>query len=434
MNSPLAFEVLDTEGRLEDLLGIGVDLKHGTEVGRFFPARRILIDDVAERDVLAHDSGRHCLGESLTHRVGHTEHTRAVLESLLGLDGAVRDDLGHTVVAVLIGDVADDLGAAAVVEVDVDVGHRHTFGVEEALEDQAVRERVELGDSHGVGRHRSGGGTTTGPHTNALRLRPGNKVGNHQEVAGEPHLFDDVDFILCLREVRFGRRVFEAPHHANGDLFFEPAGLVFALGDGESGHQVAVFEVHFAPLGDEKGVVAGFGVVAEHVPHLCGGLQVELVGVELEPVRVVQRRRRLHTQQGGVSRRVVGVGVVQVVGGQEGNIHFLGQAQQVGNGPALDIDAMVHNLSEEVLFAEDVLELSRGLFCLVILPETQARLHLATHTTGGGDNTLRVLREQLAVHAGFEVKALNGGERRQPEQVMHSLVVLRQQGHVGVRP
>ena len=62
----------------------------------------------------------------------------AVLQRLLGLDRAVGDDLRDALVAVLLGDVLDDLAAATVVEVDVEVGHRDAVGVEEPLEDQAV--------------------------------------------------------------------------------------------------------------------------------------------------------------------------------------------------------------------------------------------------------------------------------------------------------
>ena len=45
------------------------------------------------------------------------------------------------------GGVADHLAAAAVVEVDVDVGHRRALGVEEALEQQTVRDGIDVGDA-----------------------------------------------------------------------------------------------------------------------------------------------------------------------------------------------------------------------------------------------------------------------------------------------
>ena len=42
------------------------------------------------------------------------------------------------VLAVHVLDVVDDLFAAALLEVDVDIGHLHALGREEALEQQAV--------------------------------------------------------------------------------------------------------------------------------------------------------------------------------------------------------------------------------------------------------------------------------------------------------
>ena len=75
-------------------------------------------------------------------------------------------------------------------------------------------------------------------------------------------------------------------------LLDEPALLVLSLRAGETRHVVGLgVEFHLAALGDEQGVVAGFRVIAEQVPHLRRGLEVELIGIELEPVGVVKRRR-----------------------------------------------------------------------------------------------------------------------------------------------
>ena len=49
-----------------------------------------------------------------------------------------RDDLADVVPAVLLPDVLDDLAAAALAEVDVDVGHRDPVGVQEPLEEEVV--------------------------------------------------------------------------------------------------------------------------------------------------------------------------------------------------------------------------------------------------------------------------------------------------------
>src|SRR5436190_1777648 len=65
------------------------------------------------------------------------------------------DDLGDRLAAVFLGDVADHPLAAADREIDVDIRHRFAPGVEEALEDQAFGERVEVGDAEHVGDDRA---------------------------------------------------------------------------------------------------------------------------------------------------------------------------------------------------------------------------------------------------------------------------------------
>ena len=52
-------------------------------------------------------------------------------------------------------DVGDDLVAPAVLEVDVDVGHRHPVGVQEPLERQLVEDRVDRRDPERVGHDRA---------------------------------------------------------------------------------------------------------------------------------------------------------------------------------------------------------------------------------------------------------------------------------------
>ena len=46
--------------------------------------------------------------------------------------------------------VLDDLSAAVHAEVDVDIGHGDALRVEEALEEELVLERIDVGDLHDV--------------------------------------------------------------------------------------------------------------------------------------------------------------------------------------------------------------------------------------------------------------------------------------------
>ena len=147
VHAPLALQVLEPDGGVEDGLRLGIRLDERAELARLFESRVLPVEHALERHVLAHHRRRHRLGEALPHAEREAEHAAGVLQRLLGLDGAVRDDLGDALVAVLLGDVLDHLAAATVVEVDVEVGHRDAIGVEEALEDEAVLQRVEVGDA-----------------------------------------------------------------------------------------------------------------------------------------------------------------------------------------------------------------------------------------------------------------------------------------------
>ena len=92
------------------------------------------------------DRLRHLVGIG----VGDVHHPRHVADDGPGLHRPERDDLGDVFAAVLVRDVLDDLAAAALAEIDVDVGQRHPLGIEEALEDQIVLNRVDIGDPQAI--------------------------------------------------------------------------------------------------------------------------------------------------------------------------------------------------------------------------------------------------------------------------------------------
>ena len=209
---------------------------------------------------------------------------------------------------------------------------------------------------------------------------------------------------------------------------------VSPVGDGRAGHEVLPLgepDVH--PLGDQQRVVAGLGEL--RVPlraHLGGRLEVEVLRVELEPVRVGQGLARLHAQQHLVRLRVVRVGVVQVVRGEPRQAQLLLEPEEVFLHLLLDADAVVHQLAEEVVAAEDVAVVGRGLAGVGVAVLLQQALDLAGRAAGGGDDPRAVGLEQLAVHAGLVVVALEAREAGEPEEVVHPLGVLGQQRHVGV--
>ena len=126
---------------------------------------------------------RHQLGQLVDLAVGHLQHAADVAQHAARLQRSEGDDLRDLVAAVALLHVVDHLAAAVLAEVDVEVGHRHAFGIEEALEQQAEADRIEIGDGQRIGDQRAGARAAARPDRNALRLGPFDEVGDDQEVA-----------------------------------------------------------------------------------------------------------------------------------------------------------------------------------------------------------------------------------------------------------
>ena len=80
-------------------------------------------------------------------------------------------------------------------EVHVDVGHLLALQVQEALEDQAVLQRVDVGDAQAV-EHHAGGGGAADPEQYLAVADEGDDVPDHQEVVGEAGVADDVQLVF----------------------------------------------------------------------------------------------------------------------------------------------------------------------------------------------------------------------------------------------
>ena len=107
-----------------------------------------------------------------------------------------RDDLTDRVAAVLLPHVLDHFAAPLEAEVDVDVGHRHALGIQEALEEQVELERADVGDAERVGDERAGRRAAARADRNAAVARRLDEVGDDEEVAGVARLRDDAELVV----------------------------------------------------------------------------------------------------------------------------------------------------------------------------------------------------------------------------------------------
>ena len=87
-----------------------------------------------QRDLGCRLVRHHELADAIDLAVAHLRHAADIAQAGARQQRAEGDDLGDTVLAVFALDVADDLAAPLLAEVDVEIGHRDAFRVQEALE------------------------------------------------------------------------------------------------------------------------------------------------------------------------------------------------------------------------------------------------------------------------------------------------------------
>ena len=437
MHAPLAREAGQTLGQFEDLGGVLVARHELAEIPRLDEPLGLFVVDVGERNVLPLD----CRGEGLRHPLPHferiAEHPRRILERLLGFDRSESHHLGDLLSPVLLLDVLDDLPSPALVEIDVDVGHRNSFRIEEPLEEQAVANRVELRDLQGVGHHRPGAGAASGPHSYPVALGPQDVVGDDEEVPGEAHLQDDAHLVVgALAHV--GRNLFAEAHvQAAVDLLDEPRGEILAFGDWKDRHVVRALvgrgEGDVAALGDEQGVLARPGKVAEEFVHFLGGAQVVARAVEGEAVRVLERRTGVDAQHRVLDGRVTRLDVMRVVRRDQRGVDLSGKVEKLVAHALFDGVVVVHDLDVVVLLAEQVLHAPGGLVGFVELPEAQPRLNFAGGASCRGDEPLVVRLQKVHVHPRpLAHLAFERGARVHAEKVVKPPVVVGQKRQVRV--
>ena len=375
---------------------------------------------------------RHELRDAVDDAVRDVEDASGVADRRASGHRREGDDLRDAVASVLLGDVVDDAVAAGDGEVDVHVRQVLARRVQEALEEEPVAHRVDVGDLEAVRGERAGRGAATRPDADAVLLREVDEVPDDEEVVREAHLLDRLQ-LEAEAIGQLGRRVSVAPGEALLAELDEVVERVPALGHGERRQQdAAELELDVAALGHlerprhrvlEAGEVAG---------HLLGRLEEELVRVELPVRRVLERVARLDAEKRLVRERVVGVEVVDVTGRHEREPRLGGERDQLrvhllllGEPGVLELD--VGRVAPEDL--DEAIEIRAG----VLRPPLRERpRHAAREASGERDDPLRVALEELPVDARLVVVALEVAERRELDQVRVTLVRLGEKREVRV--
>ena len=130
-------------------------------------------------------------------------------------------------------------------------------------------------------------------------------------------------------------------------------------------------DVDVDAIGDAHRVGHGLGVRAEEAGHLVGALDVEIVGVELHPLLVAEGLAGADAEEDFVGE---GVGLVEVMGvvrADELQSDFTPELRHERHDLLLIGNAVVLDLEEEVLRAEDLFVRQRGVFGFLIVAAGQ---------------------------------------------------------------
>ena len=274
---------------------------------------------------------RHQLAQLVDLAVRHFQHAPDVTQHAARLQGAERDDLRDLITPVFLLHVADHLVAPVLAEVDVEVGHRHALGIEEALEQQPESHRVEIRDGERIGDQRAGAGAAARTDRDALLFRPLDEVGDDQEVAGVFHPGDHLELerqpvAIVLLGLAVGNPVRrDAAGEALLGARVQLGVLVDLAGAGGELRQdrLAHDRPERATLGDLDGGGERLRQVGEQPGHLGAGLEA-VFGGELPPSGLGDQ-----PALGDADQRVMGL---VVVGGREQRLVGRDQRQTLGVG------------------------------------------------------------------------------------------------------
>ena len=204
------------------------------------------------------------------------EHAADVLDGGAAFHRPERHDLTDTFLAVFLSDVVDDFAASLEAEVNVDVGHRNAFRIEEAFEEQIEFQRADVGDFQRVRDQRTGGGAAARADGDPAIARGLDEVMRDQEIAGVPGSRDHIEFVgQPLADLRRERIAVALSGTLFGQLHEQIVLIRDAVRQRERGEEVLLFEVKIRLVRDLQRIFKHIGAIGEPGTHFVGGLEVQ---------------------------------------------------------------------------------------------------------------------------------------------------------------
>ena len=320
------------------------------------------------------------------------QHTPHITYHRLGSHGAIGDDLGDLFAPVVLRHIIDHPISPLHAEIDIEVGHGDTFGIQEALEQQVVGQRVEIGNGQRIGHQGTGARTTPRPDRNTIVLGPLDKIGNDQKIAGESHLVDDIQLHfqpLVIGATTLGKvRCGAIQQHIQALLQAINRELAKILRHRQSVRHrkfrqeiLAQTQLQIAAAGDLHGVFQRLGNIRKQLGHLLRAAQVLLFAVAMGTARIIQRApfRNAHPHLVGIE--VFRTQKTHIVAGHHRHPHGAGQGHRLVQIVLLTGTAAAADF-QIVVITELAQPAGQQLGRQVALASEQGLAHIPLATTG----------------------------------------------------
>ena len=378
----MAGEALDLFSGLDQLRHLRIVLAHGAKLPirlqRFFDGHVQLIGNK--------------LGNRINLRVGKPHGSADISDGAPRQHGAEGDNLCHMIGAVLAHHIVNDLRTALVAEIDIEIRHGNALRIEEALKQQVILHRVDIGDADAVGGNTARTGATPRSDRYAVAFGIMNKIVDNEIVFDIPHTADGGKLIfqsvaVCLR------RVFAiVPKKSFMAHAAEVAFVILAVRCIEQRQlRMPELELDIAALGDLYGIFDGLRNIFEKLRHFITAFDIELLCGEFQRLLIVDSVTGLNAGKQELHSAVLFGKVVGVVGSNQPHADLSGKADQVRQDTLLLLDAMVLQLNKIVLRAEQIAIPQGGFPCFFVFSGFQMARDLARQTRRKTDKTLVVV-------------------------------------------
>ncbi len=311
--------------------------------------------------------------EAIDFAIGHVHGAADVFHCGFGGHRSECNNLRDIFAAVFSRHIFNHFASAAHAEVDINIGQRDAFWIQEALEEQIILHGIDVGDLQRIADETARGGTAAGANGNSLRAGVANKIPDDQKISGKLHALNHANFVGEARFV-IGERATETSGsgkrfqmlHAIGEAlannFFKMRVGSVAFGNLEIRETDSAL-VRFSHCNARRLSTVrsrASGISAKILCHFFGGLEIKLVGGKFHAVRVAHRFAGLDAEQDFLSACVGLRQIVAIVCGDQRNAGFFGEPDDILINFLFEFEALILNFQEEIIFAENILQAIRG--------------------------------------------------------------------------